>query len=134
MLQAATVVSSAATAFGGAAGATARADAAGAADAFTRLPPAASPPAAGSAGQLGLQLAGLCGRYEERSHFLAMDTSGWAHRTRRLGGTPYWLRSYAARRRHPGPAALATSKRWIDAILATQESGGFFGPRALRTS
>ncbi|WP_425559980.1 beta-L-arabinofuranosidase domain-containing protein [Kitasatospora paranensis] len=30
--------------------------------------------------------------------------------------------------------ALATARRWIEAILATQQSDGWFGPRALRTS
>ncbi|MCQ4209035.1 beta-L-arabinofuranosidase domain-containing protein [Streptomyces longispororuber] len=142
VLQAATVVS-AATAFGGAAGAPAmadtpaRADAAGpAADAFTRLPAGSITARGWLAGQLRLQLAGLCGRYEERSHFLAMETSGWAHPE--LGGweeLPYWLRGFvplAVATRDS--AALATSKRWIDAILATQEPDGFFGPRALRTS
>ncbi|GAA3310724.1 hypothetical protein GCM10020295_78550 [Streptomyces cinereospinus] len=48
---------------------------------------------------------------------------------------PYWLRGYvplavATRDR----TALARSRQWIDAILATQQSDGFFGPRALRTS
>ncbi|MEU6390541.1 beta-L-arabinofuranosidase domain-containing protein [Streptomyces sp. NPDC046939] len=105
-------------------------------DAFTRLPVGSITARGWLAGQLRLQLAGLCGRYEEKSHFLNMDTSGWVHPE--LGGweeLPYWLRGFvplAIATRNAD--ALATGKRWIDAILATQEPDGFFGPRALRTS
>ncbi|AVH55096.1 MULTISPECIES: RICIN domain-containing protein [Streptomyces] len=105
-------------------------------DAFTRLPPGSITPRGWLDGQLRQQLAGLCGRYAERSHFLDFATSGWVHPEN--GGweeLPYWLRGYV-------PLAIATrdttaleqSRRWIDAILATQQSDGFFGPRALRTS
>ncbi|MER5946430.1 RICIN domain-containing protein [Streptomyces sp. NPDC001904] len=136
VLQAATVVS-AATAFGGLPAVTARAAAAApAADALTRLPVGSITAKGWLAEQLRIQLAGLCGRYAEASHFLVMDTCGWVHPE--LGGweeLPYWLRGFvplAIATRDAG--ALATCKRWIDAILATQEADGFFGPRALRTS
>ncbi|KIX79712.1 hypothetical protein SF12_03020, partial [Streptomyces sp. MBRL 601] len=43
-------------------------------DAFTRLPPGSITAHGWLAGQLGLQLDGLCGRFAETSHFLAMDT------------------------------------------------------------
>ncbi|MFF6996881.1 beta-L-arabinofuranosidase domain-containing protein [Streptomyces sp. NPDC008313] len=105
-------------------------------DAFTRLAPGSITPRGWLAGQLKLQLAGLCGRYAERSHFLDPDTSGWVHPDK--GGweeLPYWLRGYL-------PLAIATRdtealdrcRRWIDAVLATQRGDGFFGPEALRTS
>lgn len=105
-------------------------------DAFTRLPPGSITARGWLDGQLRQQLAGLCGRYAERSHFLDFATSGWVHPE--VGGweeLPYWLRGYV-------PLAIATrdttaleqSRRWIDAVLATQQSDGFFGPRALRTS
>ncbi|MYT74757.1 MULTISPECIES: beta-L-arabinofuranosidase domain-containing protein [unclassified Streptomyces] len=135
VLQAATVVS-AATAFGLPA-VTARAAAgAPAADAFTRLPVGSITAKGWLAEQLRIQLAGLCGRYAETSHFLVMDTCGWVHPE--LGGweeLPYWLRGYVPLAIATRDAdALAACKRWIDAILATQEADGFFGPRALRTS
>ncbi|WP_327654193.1 beta-L-arabinofuranosidase domain-containing protein [Streptomyces sp. NBC_00483] len=136
VLQAATVAC-AATAWGGAATATARADASGpAADAFTRLPVGSVTADGWLAGQLRLELAGLCGRYEQKSHFLDMDTCGWIHPE--LAGweeVPYWLRGFVPLAIATRDAnALATCRRWIDPILATQQSDGFFGPRALRTS
>ncbi len=48
------------------------------------------------AGQLKLQLEGLCGRYEESSHFLDFTATGRVRPER--GGweeVPYWLRGYA---------------------------------------
>lgn len=88
------------------------------------------------AGQLKLQLEGLCGRYEEFSHFLDFTATGWVRPDK--GGweeVPYSLRGYADLAIVTGDAtALATTRRWMDAILATGQSDGFFGPKALRTS
>ncbi|MFE9852614.1 beta-L-arabinofuranosidase domain-containing protein [Streptomyces sp. NPDC005576] len=104
--------------------------------AFLKLPPGRVTARGWLAGQLELQLNGLCGRYEEFSHFLDFDTSGWVHTER--GGweeVPYWLRGYTDLAIVTGDAkALAATRRWIDAILTTQASDGFFGPTALRTS
>ncbi|MFJ5776405.1 RICIN domain-containing protein [Streptomyces sp. NPDC093094] len=105
-------------------------------DALLRLRPGSITPRGWLAGQLRQQLAGLFGRYAEISHFLDFGTSGWVHPEN--GGweeLPYWLRGYvplavATQDRD----ALATARRWIDAVLATQQTDGFFGPRALRTA
>ncbi|MFC6593925.1 RICIN domain-containing protein [Kitasatospora paranensis] len=104
--------------------------------ALLRLPPDAVRPAGWLAGQLALQLAGLCGRYAEISHFLDLTTTGWAHPERDgWEEVPYWLRGYVDLAVVTRDAtALATARRWIEAILATQQSDGWFGPRALRTS
>jgi hypothetical protein len=104
--------------------------------AFLKLPPGAVTARGWLAGQLRLELDGLCGRYQEASHFLDFSTSGWVHPER--GGweeVPYWLRGYVDLAAVTGDAnALATARRWIDAVLATQQSDGFFGPTALRTA
>ncbi|MFJ3641289.1 beta-L-arabinofuranosidase domain-containing protein [Streptomyces sp. NPDC090108] len=104
--------------------------------AFTRLRPGSITPRGWLAGQLRLQLDGLFGRYEQRSHFLDFTTTGWVHpENPGWEELPYWLRGYvplAVATRDQG--ALANARRWIDAVLATQQSDGFFGPRALRTS
>jgi hypothetical protein len=103
--------------------------------AFIRLPPGSVTPRGWLAGQLRLQLDGLCGRYAEVSHFLDFDTSGWAHpENTGWEEVPYWLRGYVPLAvATADAAALATVRKWVDAILATQQSDGFFGPRALRT-
>ncbi|MET9996075.1 MULTISPECIES: RICIN domain-containing protein [Streptomyces] len=104
--------------------------------AFLKLPPGKVKARGWLAGQLRLQLEGLCGRYEEFSHFLDFAATGWVRPDR--GGweeVPYWLRGYTDLAIVTGDAAaLATTRRWIDAILATGQSDGFFGPKALRTS
>ncbi|MFF3595697.1 RICIN domain-containing protein [Kitasatospora indigofera] len=104
--------------------------------AFLRLPPGSITARGWLDGQLRLQLAGLCGRYDEFSHFLDMNTSGWV-RPDRAGWEelPYWLRGYVDLAVATGDAtALAGARRWIDAIVATRQPDGFFGPAALRTS
>jgi len=107
-----------------------------AADAFLRLKPGSIVPRGWLAGQLRLQLDGLCGRLTERSHFLDFATSGWVHPGNGAWEElPYWLRGYV-------PLAVATrdgtaldrARRWIDAVLTTQQDDGFFGPRVLRTA
>ncbi|MFC8453440.1 RICIN domain-containing protein [Kitasatospora sp. NPDC057223] len=104
--------------------------------AYLRLPPGSITARGWLEGQLRLQLAGLCGRFEEISHFLDMNTSGWVH-PERAGWeeVPYWLRGYVDLAIATRDAtALATSRRWIDAIVATRQPDGFFGPAALRTA
>lgn len=63
--------------------------------AFPKLPPGKVTARGWLAGQLRLQLEGLCGRYEEFSHVLDFESSGWVRPDR--GGweeVPYWLRGY----------------------------------------
>ncbi|MFD7818394.1 RICIN domain-containing protein [Streptomyces sp. NPDC059785] len=105
-------------------------------DAFTRLRPGSITARGWLDGELRRQLAGLCGRYAERSHFLDFATSGWVHpENDGWEELPYWLRGYVPLAIATGDAeALAQCRRWIDAILATRQDDGFFGPRALRTS
>ncbi|MER7927361.1 RICIN domain-containing protein [Streptomyces sp. NPDC096057] len=107
-----------------------------AADTLTRLRPGSITPRGWLAGQLRLQLAGLCGRYATRSHFLDLTTSGWSHPDRDgWEELPYWLRGYVPLAIATGDAAALDQARvWIDAVLATQQDDGFFGPRSLRTS
>ncbi|MFB6938057.1 beta-L-arabinofuranosidase domain-containing protein [Streptomyces chartreusis] len=105
-------------------------------DKFHRLRPGSVTARGWLAGQLRLQLDGLCGRFESGSHFLDFAATGWVHAERNAWEeVPYWLRGYiplaiATR----DSAALVRSREWVDAILATQQSDGFFGPRTLRTS
>ncbi|MFD8809672.1 beta-L-arabinofuranosidase domain-containing protein [Streptomyces sp. NPDC059597] len=104
--------------------------------AFTRLRPGSITARGWLAGQLHALLDGLFGRYEQRSHFLDFASTGWVHpENAGWEELPYWLRGYVPLAIATGDEhALANSRRWIDAVLATQQSDGFFGPRALRTS
>ncbi|HEY0806951.1 MAG TPA: beta-L-arabinofuranosidase domain-containing protein, partial [Pseudonocardiaceae bacterium] len=104
--------------------------------AFLRLPPGSVRPAGWLATQLHLQLAGLNGRYQDISHFLDQATTGWI--TPANPGweeVPYWLRGYGDLAYATGDTtALSDTERWITGILATQQSDGFLGPTALRSS
>jgi hypothetical protein len=104
--------------------------------AFLRLPPGAVTARGWLDGQLRRQLAGLCGQYASLSHFLVMDTTGWVHPDRTgWEEVPYWLRGYTDLAVLTQDAtALAAVRRWVDAIVATQQPDGFFGPTSLRTS
>ncbi|WRZ95404.1 glycoside hydrolase family 127 protein [Streptomyces sp. NBC_01007] len=105
-------------------------------DRFQKLPPGSVVARGWLAGQLHLQLDGLCGTYENVSHFLDFTTTGWVHPEHNAWEeVPYWLRGYIPLAIATGDAhALTRSREWVDGILATQGSDGFFGPRALRTA
>ncbi|WP_329180961.1 RICIN domain-containing protein [Streptomyces sp. NBC_01477] len=104
--------------------------------AFLRLPPGAVTARGWLDGRLRQQLAGLCGQYASTSHFLAMDNSGWVHPEKSgWEEVPYWLRGYTDLAILTGDStALAAVRRWVDAIVATAQPDGFFGPTSLRTS
>ena len=104
--------------------------------ALLRLPPGAVRPSGWLAGQLQLQLNGLCGKYQDTSHFLDKSTTGWLNPSQDgWEEVPYWLRGYGDLAYLTGDAtALADTASWIDGILATQASDGFFGPTYLRTN
>ncbi|QHY93956.1 Ricin-type beta-trefoil lectin domain protein [Streptomyces sp. S4.7] len=104
--------------------------------AFQKLPLGSVTPRGWLTGQLRLLLDGLFGRYAEVSHFLRFDDSGWVH-PEKAGWeeVTYWLRGYVDLAALTGdPAALDTARRWIDAIIATRQPDGFFGPTRLRTA
>lgn len=105
-------------------------------DRFHRLRPGSITARGWLAGQLRLQLDGLCGSFESGSHFLDYGSTGWVHPERGAWEeVPYWLRGYIPLAVATRDArALARSREWVEAVLATQQSDGFSGPRALRTS
>jgi hypothetical protein len=104
--------------------------------AYRRLKPGAVKPAGWLATQLMRQRTGLNGRYQEFSHFLRFDNTGWVRPD--LNGweeVPYWLRGYGDLGYVTGDSrVLAETERWINAVLATQAADGYFGPSAHRGS
>lgn len=105
-------------------------------DAFLRLPPGATRATGWLATQLGYQLNGINGRMTEISHFLRYDDTGWITPSR--GGweeLPYWLKGFSSLGYVTGDTRVQNeTTRWINGVLATQASDGYFGPTALRTS
>ncbi|GCF07122.1 RICIN domain-containing protein [Dictyobacter arantiisoli] len=103
---------------------------------FYRLPPGSIKAQGWLANQLHLQLNGLNGQMTQVSSFLQYSSTGWINPDQ-IGWeeVPYWLRGYGDLAYVTGDTtALATTKQWINGILATQQSDGFFGPSSLRTS
>jgi hypothetical protein len=105
-------------------------------DAFLRLPPGSTRAGGWLATQLGYQLDGLNGRMTEVSHFLQYDNTGWIHPN--LVGweeLPYWLKGFSSLGYVTGDSRVQTeTTKWVNGVLATQASDGWFGPTGLRTS
>jgi hypothetical protein len=105
-------------------------------DAFLRLPPGSTKPGGWLATQLGYQLDGINGRMTDISHFLQYDNTGWIHPS--LVGweeLPYWLKGFSSLGFVTGDSRVQTeTTKWVNGVLATQSSDGFFGPTGLRTS
>ena len=103
---------------------------------FQKLPPGAVKPYGWLLGQLRLQVNGLNGKFSEISDYLVYENCGWVDPTKTgWEELPYWLRGFADLGFVTGDeSTLALTNRWIDGILSSQQSDGWFGPTALRTS
>jgi hypothetical protein len=88
--------------------------------------------------QLELEADGMTGHLEEISKWLDFRQSAWASKN----GTgqfaweelPYWLKGYGdlGYVLHD-QRIIGSARRWIDAVLDSQEADGYFGPRANKT-
>ena len=88
-------------------------------------------------GQLELERHGMGGHLEEISPFLKFEGNGWADPAGSSGWeeVPYWIRGYGDLGYVLNdPKVIAEAKKWIDAIIATQQPDGWFGPTGLKTS
>ncbi|MGW4321479.1 beta-L-arabinofuranosidase domain-containing protein [Streptomyces sp. NPDC004684] len=103
---------------------------------FLRLPPGSVIPKGWLRTQLDLQLDGLNGRMPEVSDYLDPKTSGWSVPANDgWEELPYWLRGFGDLGYVTQDArVLELTRDWIDRILATRQSDGFFGPARLRTA
>jgi hypothetical protein len=103
---------------------------------FQKLPPGAIKPDGWLLGQLRLQLTGLNGQLPQISDYLVYEQCGWVDPTKPgWEELPYWLRGFADLAFVTNDqSTLALTHRWIDGILSSQQSDGWFGPNALRTS
>jgi hypothetical protein len=104
--------------------------------AFEKLPPGAITPKGWLRHQLNLQLNGLNGRMPEISDYLQYDNCGWVDPAKDAWEEmPYWFRGFGDLGYVTGDQrVLATTRKWIDGIIATQQPDGWFGPAKIRTS
>jgi DUF1680 family protein len=99
--------------------------------AFQKLPIGSITPRGWLRHQLELDAQGLCGRLTEVSRFLKFEETGWVHPEKSgWEEVSYWLRGYG----NLGYALkdkkiIAETKRWIEAVIATQDADGYFGPK-----
>jgi hypothetical protein len=97
---------------------------------LAKLPPGAVKPAGWIKRQLELMANGMTGHLEELSSFLTPD-NGW------FGGDkegweeqPYWFRGFYDMAVLTGDKrCLETSAKWIDAVLQSQDTDGYFGAK-----
>jgi hypothetical protein len=86
---------------------------------------------------LQTQRSGMNGRLEEISPWLKFDTSDWttpngSGSTQGWERVPYWLRGYidlgyCLR----DPTVISNATRWIQGVMTSQRTNGYFGPAAL---
>lgn len=80
--------------------------------------------------QLDLMAMGQTGRLQEISKFLAPDNGWFGTDKEGWEEQPYWLRGFYDLAVLTGdPRLLAESKRWIEAVLSSQDKDGYFGAR-----
>src|SRR5204863_2141449 len=89
--------------------------------------------------QLELERDGMTGHLKEISPWLDMSKSAWASKTgegeRGWEEMPYWLKGYGDLGYVlKDQKIIAEARKWIDAVLASQEADGWFGPRSLKSS
>ncbi len=87
--------------------------------------------------QLELEAAGMGGHLEEVSRFVQFQGNGWTNPAGKDGWEelPYWLKGFGDLGYVLQDDSInARSKRWIDAIITTQQPDGWFGPNGLKTS
>jgi DUF1680 family protein/predicted dehydrogenase len=106
---------------------------------FIKLPIGSITPKGWLRSQLQLEADGMTGHLEEISQWCKFEDSAWASPTGqgKFGWEelPYWLKGfgdlgYVLK----DEKIIARARRWVDAVLAGQESDGYFGPRASKTS
>jgi len=105
--------------------------------AFLRLPVGSIAPHGWLRHQLELEASGMAGHLTELSRFLTFADNGWVDPQARGGWEemPYWLKGYG----DLGyvlrdEKIIREARKWIDAILASQQSDGWFGPQGLKSA
>lgn len=87
--------------------------------------------------QLELMADGFTGRLPELSEFCKFDGNAWTDpRGEGMWGweeVPYWLKGYVDLGYILGDKRIiAESRKWLDALIASQQPDGYFGPKSNR--
>ncbi|HWW03261.1 MAG TPA: beta-L-arabinofuranosidase domain-containing protein [Candidatus Acidoferrum sp.] len=106
---------------------------------FLKLPIGSITPRGWLRHQLELEAQGMTGHLEEISKWCKFEGNAWAD-PQGQGHSgweelPYWLKGYGDLGYVLKDESLAKeARRWLDAVLNSQEADGWFGPRSLKTS
>src|SRR5436190_2476463 len=89
--------------------------------------------------QLELEAQGMTGRLPEISKWCKFEGNAWADPNGQGHSgweeLPYWLKGYGDLGYVlKDQMIISEARKWIDAVLASQEPDGWFGPRSLKTS
>ena len=107
--------------------------------AFVKLPIGSITPKGWLHNELEMEAAGMTGHLEEISPWCDFKTSAWTDPTGKgkhgWEELPYWLKGYGDLGYVlKDQKIIDEARKWIDAILATQDQTGWFGPRELLES
>jgi len=106
---------------------------------FMKLPIGSITPKGWLRQQLVLEASGMTGRLPEISKWCKFEGNAWAASDGQGHSgweeLPYWLKGfgdlgYVLK----DERIIKEARQWIDGVLASQESDGWFGPRSLKTS
>ena len=97
---------------------------------FLKLPVANLVPGGWLRQQLELDANGISGRMQEISDFCQFDKTGWVHPDKEgWEEVSYWLRGYGNLAYVlKDPKLIGDARKWITAVIATQDADGYFGP------
>jgi hypothetical protein len=106
---------------------------------FIKLPIGNITPAGWLRHQLKLEREGMTGHLEEISKWCKFEGNAWAAPDGQGHSAweelPYWLKGYGDLGYVlKDQEVIDHARKWIDAVLASQEPDGWFGPRSLKTS
>jgi DUF1680 family protein len=88
--------------------------------------------------QLELEAQGMTGHLQEISKWCKFEDNAWADAQGQGNNgweeLPYWLKGYGDLGYVlKDEAVIKSARKWINAVLASQEADGWFGPRGLKT-
>ena len=98
-------------------------------NALAKLPIGSITPKGWLAGQLELMRDGMTGHLDEISEFLTPESGWWSGKGRGWEEMPYWLKGFGDLGYVLDDRDIQIrARRWLDAVIASQQDDGYFGP------